>query len=102
VGRGRGPRRCARLRGRAPGEDGAVLVVNQIGTSRRASRRWGCSASTPVRRPGGERPGRGLSGVRHRRRTWAGRPGAVPASPVDRRPRAPASGRHSRPGGVCD
>ena len=49
------------------------------GTSRRAPRPWGAAPVHRHRRPGGERPGRGLPGVRHRRRARAGRPGAVPA-----------------------
>jgi hypothetical protein len=70
--------------------------------SRRAPRRSGCSASTPHRRQDRQRPGRHLPDLRHPSRARADRPGAVPATKLDARPRPLPRRRRPRPGRLCD
>jgi hypothetical protein len=67
-------------------------------TSRRVSSRWGATPVHRHRRPGRERPGRGLPGVRQRCRARHDRPGVVAASRLNRPPRPMPDRSHPRAG----
>jgi hypothetical protein len=61
------------------GDPGAVLVIDETGDPKKATTPSGCSTRTPAPPVRSTRPGRRLSGLRHRCRARRGRPGAVPA-----------------------
>jgi hypothetical protein len=68
------------------GDPQATLVIDETGDLKKGTHTVGGAA--PVHRhrgSGGERPGRGLPGVRRPRRACSGGPGVVPAQELDRR-----------------
>jgi hypothetical protein len=70
------------------GDPEATLVIDETEDLKKGTHTVGGQA--PVhrhRRSGGERPGRGLSGLRQSQRAWDHRPGAIPAQGLDQRPR---------------
>jgi hypothetical protein len=69
------------------GNTGAVLVVDETATSRKASTPSGCNAIHRHRRAHRERPGRGLPHLRHGHRPRVHRPSSVPPEILDHRSR---------------